>query len=574
MVRRVLRPLVVLLLLCVLAGGSPGTASAQTDGLLFIDGPAQRFLERQKTRGRLPNTFVSNRPLSAYEMQAALDTLAAQEGELSPGEQQWVARLRNEVPQPGAGLAQSIWGRLYPNGRDMAAVSGDGYALQLNPLMYASLGRASFDDGTSVTTWRNTRGVRASGQIGPIFFESRLTENQQRPARVRFTGEREGLETAQTAQGTVPGLGNVLLQDGEVYDYFTATGMVGVRSRFFEVRFGRDRNRWGFGRESLNVSDAASVYDQLQIRTSVWRLEYTNLFARYTEPDRVLLQGDGQRGGNTAYPSRYGAHHRLAIHISDRVQLEAFESIRFAPQVEGDVERTGFELAYLNPIIFYRAVERDIGSPDNAMLGVGGSWIAVDGIRLYGQFILDELQVSEIGSGYWGNKWGWVLGTDLAGIGSDHLSVQLEAARLRPFLYNHFYTPNAYRHFADPLGHPAGPNAYDVFVQAHYDPPTRWQAGMTATWTRRGRNPDGENIGADLDLSSRTRSRDYVDMLAGVRQTTVQLEAHAGAEILPQLVVEGALRVESVDDAVRGTSRLVQPYLTIRWGLPFDRQRL
>jgi hypothetical protein len=555
MVRRFLRPVVVLLVLLCAVAGLPGPASAQTDGLLFIDGPAQRFLERQKTLGRLPNTFVSNRPLSAYEMQAALDTLAAQESELSPGERQWVARLRNEVPQPGAGLAQSIWGRLYPNGRDMAAVSGDGYALQLNPLMYASLGRASLDDGTSVTTWRNTRGVRASGQIGPVFFESRLTENQQRPARVRFD------------EGTAPGIGFALLQDEEVYDYFTATGFVGFRSRFFEVRFGRGQNEWSFGRESLNVSDAASEYDQLQIRTSVWRLEYTNLFSRYIEPERIV---DEERGGNTTYPSRYGAHHRLAIHINDRVQLEVFESIRFAPQRDSLVSRSGFELGYLNPIIFYRAVERDIGSPDNAMLGIGGSWVAVDGARLYGQFLLDELRVSEIGSGWWGNKWGWVLGADVAGVGSNHLSVQAEVARLRPFLYNHFYRPNAYLHYRDPLGHPAGPNAYDVTLSAQYDPASRWQAGLQAAWTRRGRNPDGENIGADLQLSTRTRSRNYGDMLSGVKQTVWSVHAHAGAEVMPQLFVEAAVRAEYTDDAVLGTERLLQPYITVRWGLPFD----
>ena len=544
------------LLLLLLTTVGVRSAQAQTDGILFIDGPAQRFLERQKTLGRLPGTFVSSRPLSVYEMQAALDSLTTHYGdELSAGEQQWVARLQNETPQPGARLAQSIWGRLYPNGRDMAAVSGDGFSLQLNPLLYSSIGRAGFSDSTNVTTWRNTRGVRASGQVGPIFFESRLTENQQRPARVQFE------------DGTAPGIGFALLQDDEVYDYFTATGFVGFRSRFFEVRLGRGQNEWSFGRESLNVSDAAPAYDQLQIRTSVWRLEYTNLFTRYIEPVRGPSP---ERGGNTVYPSRYGAHHRLAIHINDRVQLELFESIRFAPQQDSLVSRSGFEPAYLNPIIFYRAVERDIGSPDNAMLGIGGSWIAVDGARLYGQFLLDELRVSEIGSGWWGNKWGWVIGADVAGIGSDHLSVTAEVARLRPFLYAHFYRPNAYIHYNDLLGHPAGPNAYDASLSLHYDPPSRWQAGLTTTWTRRGRNPGGQNLGADPTVSTRSRSRNYVDMLSGVTQTVWSTDVHAGAEVLPQLFVEGALRVEQRDDDVLGTQRLVQPYISLRWGIPFE----
>jgi len=534
------------------------SAHAQTDGLLRVDGSAQRFLERQKTLGRLPGVTVSSRPLSVYEMHDALDSLDAWDGTLSAGERRWVARLRNEVPQPGAGWAQSVWGRLYPNGRDVAAVRGDGYALQLNPLLYTSLGQAQITDASSVTTWRNTRGVRASGQIGPIFFESRFTENQERPAQVQFE------------DGTAPGIGFSLIQGGDTYDYFTATGVVGYRSRFFEVRLGRDRNRWGYGTQSLNVSDYASAYDQLQIRTSVWRLHYTNLFTRYIEPERINTP---ERGGNTLYPSRYGAHHRLAIDITDRVQVELFESIRYAPQTDSLVNRSGFELAYLNPIIFYRAVERELGSPDNAMLGIGGSWIVTPGARVYGQFILDELEVSEIGSSYWGNKWGWILGADLAGIGSDHLSVQAEVARLRPFLYAHFYRPNAYLHYNDLLGHPAGPNAYDVTLQAHYDPPSRWQVGLTTIWTRRGLNPDGENLGADPRISTRTRSRNYVDILSGDRQTQILAEAHVGAEILPQLVAEAAVRMRIIDDATQGTTRILQPFLSLRWGLPFDRAR-
>lgn len=558
MVLRLCRVCVTAFLLWVVLGVSPAPVSAQTDGLLHLDDSAHRFLERQKVLGRLPTTFVLHQPLSVDAARAALDRLAALGDTLSPGERRWVARLRNETPQPGASWAQSIWPALYPNGRDLAAVSGDGFALQVNPLLYATVGRARVSDDADVTTWRNTRGVRASGHVGPLFFESRLTENQERPAQVAFGDD------------TAPRLGFSLLQSGTTYDYFTATGVVGFRSRFFEVRFGHDRHQWGHGLQSLNVSDYAPAYDHLQIRTSVWRLQYTNLFARYTDPERV---NTNDRGGNTAFPSRYGAHHQLALQLTDRLQIELFESIRFAPQTDSLVNRSGFELGYLNPIIFYRAIERELGSPDNAMLGFGGSWIAVPGWQVYGQFLLDELRVSELGSGWWGNKWGWVLGTRVVGMGSDHLSVQAEVARLRPFLYAHFYTPNAYLHYDDTLGHPAGPNAFDAVISAEYRPPSRWEAGFTAALTQRGRNPDGENIGADPSLSTRTRSRNEVDFLSGVRQTQVLVEAHVGVEVLPQLIAEAALRVTSVDDDVRGDTRVVQPYVTLRWGLPFSSAR-
>ena len=63
------------------------------------------------------------------------------------------------------------------------------------------------------------------------------------------------------------------------------------------------------------------------------------------------------------------------------------------------------------------------------------------------------------------------------------------------------------------------------------------------------------------------------DLLGGVRQDRWLLEAHAGYELLPELFLEAALRVASVDDAERGLDRYVAPYLMLRWALPFQSRR-
>jgi hypothetical protein len=537
---------------------APAATRAQTDGLQQINDPVHHFLQRHKTLGHLPGAFVSHQPLSVYEAQGHLDSLAALGDTLAPGERERLARLRGEAPEPGAEWLNRQWGLLYRNGQDMASVAGDGYRLQLNPLLYTTVGRARRSGRPDVTAWRNTRGVRASGQIGPLFFESRLTENQQRPATVEFQG------------ATAPRLGQSLIQGKDTYDYLTATGVVGFRSEFFEVRFGRQRNRWGYGAGSLLLSNYAPVYDQLQIRTSVWDLQYTNVFARFIQPDRVQTD---ERGGNTAFPRRYGAFHRLTWEVSDRFQLQLHESVVLATQNDSTVSRTGFDLSYLNPIIFYRAVERDLGSPDNAMIGIGGSWIATPGIRLYGQFLLDELIVSRIGNTSWANKWGWLAGADLARTGIPHLSAQVELTRQRPFLYAHYFPPNAFLHYNDPLGHPAPTNSWDLAAFFDYRPPGRLQAELNAAVTWWGRNPEGENVGADPRISTQTRTRDFVALLDGVRQTQVLLEGHLGIELLPDFFVEGQLQATVTDDAVRGSSQVVTPAVALRWGMPFASER-
>jgi hypothetical protein len=555
----VLRFIMLALAGACLASGRP--AQAQTDGVLPLNDPTHHFLERQKTLGHLPDAFVSTQPLSVYSARTALDSLAARDSMLTLSAQRTLDRLRGVTPGPGTAWANRQWGVLYQNGRDLFSTAGDGYRLQANPWSYFTYGTAT-GDAASSTTWRNSRGVRVSGYIGEhLFFEARASENQRQPPTPIVIGE----------GATVERLGFVNPQVDDHYDYFRATGLVGYRSKFFEVRFGRDRNRWGPGMGSLMLSNYATEYDQLQIRTNVWRLQYTNLFARFTEAVRVPPQGER---ADAVQPTPYGTFHRLALNVTDRFQIELFESVIFATEQDSTVSRQGFDVAYLNPVIFYRAVERELGSPDNALVGIGGSWVTPYDVRLYGQFLLDELLVDEIGNQWWGNKWGWMLGAHLANTGVPHLSARAEVARLRPYLYAHVFPPNAYVHYGDVLGYPSGPNSIDTAFFLDYRPPGRLEAELNVSYTRRGRNTETENFGADPTRDSDTRVGNRgIAMLQGVQQTQWLLEGHVSWELLPHLFVDGAFRARLLDDDQRGTTSFVNPSLGLRWGVPFTSQR-
>ena len=55
----------------------------------------------------------------------------------------------------------------------------------------------------------------------------------------------------------------------------------------------------------------------------------------------------------------------------------------------------GFDVNYLNPIIFYRAIEFETGQDaGNAILGASAKYKWNDKINLYSQFILDEFSLS------------------------------------------------------------------------------------------------------------------------------------------------------------------------------------
>ena len=535
----------------------PQHVLAQQEGLMQIDDPLHLFLIRQQTAGRVPGAFLSHQPLSFYEAKKYLDTLNTQSHALTRVDRQRLAFFLGENPGPAATRLRTRSTEFYRNGLDLLGDSKKDWAVYINPMIYLTYGRARQTQRdnreASMSTWQRSYGLRGSGHLGKhVFFETRLTADNYKP--VWLVQE----------SGTAPRLGHQGVLDGDTYGYFTATGVVGINSKYIELRFGRDRNRWGYGAGSVVLSNYAPVYDQVQIRTTVGDLQYTNLFAALSEP-RFKKSG-------LAIPRKYAAFHRLTANVSNRIQIGFFETIIFSSDSLG--ARSGFDLSYANPIIFYRSVERDRGSPDNVLLGGDVSWIVLPGLRVYGQFILDEIHPKKIGKEWWVNKWGWISGLHFVDFPISNLSTRFEFARLRPYLYSHQSPAADYIHYNDILGHPAGPNTRDFTLFLHYQPTSRIQASINLAYTQRGRNTATENYGADPREPYTTRISDTgITLLQGIRQNQLLIEGNLGYELLPSLYLEAAVRGESFDDDETGVDRYISAFLLIRWGLPFQSVR-
>ena len=221
-------------------------ARAQVDGVLQIDDGLYRFLFRQQVAGRLSSAHLSHQPLSAADAQAYLDSLALVEEDLGSTDRALLRRYRRTDPGPGAQAINDRFARLYSNGHDLVGASGPDWSVSVNPIFVGAYGAGKRTAGDGVddspTVWHNTRGVRVAGTIGNhFFFEGRFSENQQRVVQ------------AYSRDGSAPRRGFANLDDG-VYDWMDAVGVVGVRSKYLEARFGRDRYRWGYGLSSPYLS--------------------------------------------------------------------------------------------------------------------------------------------------------------------------------------------------------------------------------------------------------------------------------------------------------------------------------
>ncbi|NNE34025.1 MAG: hypothetical protein HKN13_02240, partial [Rhodothermales bacterium] len=538
----------------LLAGLVQFEASSQTSGVGQIDDTAQRFLQRQYIIGNLSGAGLTALPMSGFATDAAFDTLRS--AELSARDKHQLEVLQGLSTLSTSAALNRRFAYLYANGRDFVNYNGDGYSIAVNPLAYLRIGALSGlpeEDPRGDIYWRNTRGIDVAGKIGKyVFFETRLEENQRLDPRLKPEEDNK----------TATRLGKATVNSKGVLDYMVATGVVGFSSRFFEVQFGRDRARLGYGQGSIVLSNFGPVFDQLQIRTTLGRIQYVNIFASLATKRRF--------NRDSIVPKKYAAIHRLEVQATDRLQFSIFETVVFASDsLDG---RKGFDIAYMNPLIFYRAVEADRGSPDNVLLGGGASYRPVDGVMIHAELLLDELRVSRIGDKWWANKWAGQIGVKTALL--DGLLAGIEYTRIRPYMYSHNEPLNAYVHYQDFLGHPAGPNAVDWTLFVDYRVRPRIGVQVAAAYTIRGAD-DGElNYGSNPLLPNSTRTGDEnISLLQGIREVELNVDAAVSYELLPELFLEAGFWTRRVDNAQSGAENLIAPLVGFRWGLPMETAR-
>jgi len=259
----------------------------------------------------------------------------------------------------------------------------------------------------------------------------------------------------------------------------------------FNLEIGRGRHFFGDGINSLFLSSNANAYPYFKLTTTVWNIKYTNLYS--WQKDIRINPFNRDR-----WLDKFTATHFLSWNVSPQVSLSLFETIIWAAR---DVSNNrGFDLNYLNPVIFYRPIEFSLGSADNAIIGFGMKYIASDNLSFYGQWMLDEFLLDNFvaGNGWWANKFGLQLGNNyFNAFNIDQLTLKTEFNLVRPFTYSHGNVTQNYGHFNQPLAHPLGSNFYNLHMLATY-PKGNWLIEGEFIYSHFGRDSLNVNLGGNL----------------------------------------------------------------------------
>jgi hypothetical protein len=350
------------------------------------------------------------------------------------------------------------WGRKVFN-ENLAEIQGEDYWFALN-FLFNVQGGISNPSKTDYT-YVNTRALNFKGGLGSrLNFTTTFYESQGRFADY-YNDYARSIKPSGGNPAVVPGIGIAKEYNSDSFDFPMAdANIVFNAAKYLDLQLGYGKNFIGDGYRSLFLSDGTSPYPFFKIDANFWKIKYTvnYMWLKDVRPDVTVEK---------TYASKYMVNHYLSWNVSNRLNLGFFESV-----VWTNTNGRGFDANFINPIVFYRAVEFSSSSKSgNALLGLTYKYKWNNQVNLYGQFLIDEFSTSDIvgGDNSWKNKLGYQLGVKyFNAFKVDNLQLQLEFNHVRPYVYSHSEPITNYAHNNQSLGHQWGGNFQELVLLGYY----------------------------------------------------------------------------------------------------------
>lgn len=220
---------------------------------------------------------------------------------------------------------------------------------------------------------------------------------------------------------------------------------IAYTGRHLSAIAGRFGGFWG-PRESLLFSPTQKL-DGL-----AYTYRWGRLAISYRLGELDGLSPDNHEGD--LFEPRYIAAHRFDFHFSPRLRVGLFETVVF-----GGPGRQ-IELFYLNPLIFFHGSQLNANVNDNTMVGFDFDINPTAGIQLYGQMLVDDIQLDNQSRGdKEPDQTGIVTGGYLTDI-LPQTDLELQYQRVSNWTFNQMYPRNRYLNDGAPVGDVLG-NDYD-----------------------------------------------------------------------------------------------------------------
>lgn len=306
-------------------------------------------------------------------------------------------------------------------------------------------------------------------------------------------------------------------------NFFDETkGYLRLQKGIVDFQLGRERILWGNGYINRTIlSDNPQMFDFVRFDIAYKKFSY-NFLHGWLEQKPVVQHIDSLIGDVKFKSLKYVAISRLGYQANNSLSFGITQMIIYSDRP--------FEMAYLNPFLFWESAQRSLNDLDNSFLTFDGRYLITNGLEVSSSIIFDDINFSYLFKGEWarsnnGEEWqaGAIITSPLI---PDDMVIKLEYMQARPYIFSHpgigealTYTNNGYL-----LGSDLQPNSTRFSTDISYRISARSLIDISYSHTLHGNNvynANGnliENFGGSVFNNFSFYASDYAYLLDGIRE--------------------------------------------------------
>ena len=304
-------------------------------------------------------------------------------------------------------------------------------------------------------------------------------------------------------------------------------GYLRFQNGIVNLQLGREKILWGTGYlNKLQLGENPPLFDFVKFNIAYKSLSYSFLHGWLVHP-RIDYHVDSLGLDIRTKPSKYVAISRLNYNPVSSLNFGISQSIIYSNRP--------FELAYLNPFLFWESAQRSMNDLDNSFLTFDGRFLLTDGLEINSSIMFDDINFKRLFKGEWAgsnNGTAWQIGSFFTKpILPDNFILRIEYIQIRPYIFSHpggyadlTYTSNGYL-----LGTNLQPNSTLFSLKLDYQFTSKISAGIKYVHQLHGKNVYDENgnliqnVGGDVFQNYRYDDPSFSYLLDGIREVNDEL---------------------------------------------------
>ncbi len=497
-----------------------------------VDHPVYQFLKEMQVKGILKNYNDVVLPLSKQQVINDLKQIESNVGKLDETEKQFLIRMEEKIGFNFEGekssvnifnnFPQNFGGNLISDSqKHLYSYIDTSISFFIDPVLegkyiYSSLYINNSElmniGGTIRGSYDNWLGFYLQGTNGSEFGNRNVAEIDKR------------IEQSYTFNQTK-------------INFFDETkGYIRLQKGIVDLQLGRERVLWGNGYINRTIlSDNPQMFDFIRFDITYKKLSY-NFLHGWLVQKPIVQHIDSLIGDVKFKSSKYVAISRLGYQANNSLSFGLTQMMIYSDRP--------FELAYLNPFLFWESAQRSLNDLDNSFLAFDGRYLITDGLEISSSIIFDDINFSYLFKGEWarsnnGEEWqaGAIITSPLL---PNNLVLKLEYMQARPYIFSHpgigealTYTNNGYL-----LGSNLQPNSTRFSTEISYRVSSRSLIDIMYSHTLHGNNiydANGNlitNYGGNVFNNFSFYASDYSYLLGGIRELYDDVNFNFQYEIL------------------------------------------